>query len=46
MTNFSIVLRNEPIELSVPKLDLSILSAKISNRLWVGPADSWLRKTI
>jgi len=39
VSNCSTLLRKEPTKLSLPELDLSILPAKVSKRLWVGPAE-------
>ena len=39
MSNFSALYQNQPIGLSWPQTDLSLLPAKLSKRLWVSPAE-------
>lgn len=39
MSNFSALYQNQPIGLSWPQTDLSLLPAKLSKKLWVSPAE-------
>lgn len=39
MSNFSALYQNQPIGLSLPQTDLSLLPAKFSKKLWVSPAE-------
>ena len=39
MSNFSVLYQNQPIGLSLPATDLSVLPAKLSKKLWVSPAE-------
>lgn len=39
MSNFSVLYQNQPIGLSLPATDLSLLPAKLSKKLWVSPAE-------
>ena len=39
MSNFSVLYQNQPIGLSLPDTDLSLLPAKLSKKLWVSPAE-------
>ena len=39
MNNFNALYQNQPIGLSLPLTDLSLLPAKLSKKLWVGPAE-------
>lgn len=39
MSNFSALYQNQPIGLSLPPTDLSLLPAKLSQKLWISPAE-------
>jgi len=39
VSNFSVLYQNQPIGLSLPQTDLSVLPAKLSKKLWVSPAE-------
>jgi len=39
VSNFSVLYQNQPIGLSLPQTDLSVLPARLSKKLWVSPAE-------
>lgn len=39
MSNFNALYQKQPIGLSLPQTDLSLLPAKLSKKLWVSPAE-------